>query len=116
MRPELDRPSDEQEAAMQPRTHIERAEFIRLLALPAPDWRMRDRAAAAALPPPPTITDRAQGAYVAEGSTVSFVAGVSAQHQADILNSTLLAQLAANKKYDREVATREWYDFYKTVL
>jgi hypothetical protein len=32
------------------------------------------------------------------------------------LNSTLLAQLAANKKYDREVQTQDWYKYYQSVL
>lgn len=57
-----------------------------------------------------------QSAFVVAGSTVSFVAGVSSQFQSDILNSTLLAQLAANKKFDRESDPRNWYDFYVHVL
>jgi hypothetical protein len=36
--------------------------------------------------------------FVVSGSLQSFVAGVSAQSQRDALNSTLLAQLAANKQ------------------
>lgn len=55
-------------------------------------------------------------AYVAGGSLISFVAGVSPQNQQDVLNSTLLAQLAANQKFDRENQTAEWYQFYRTVL
>lgn len=55
-------------------------------------------------------------AYVDAGSLTSFVAGVSAQHKSDALNSTLLAQLAANKKFNREVSPVDWYTFYKTVL
>ena len=31
-------------------------------------------------------------------------------------NSVLLAQLAADKKYDREFDTENWYTFYRTVL
>lgn len=54
--------------------------------------------------------------FVNDGSLVSFVAGVSQQNQADVLNSTLLAQLAANKKFDREKATVDWYQFYRSVL
>jgi hypothetical protein len=60
--------------------------------------------------------DDEKAGYVDAGSLVSFVAGVSAQHKSDVLNSTLLAQLAANKKYDREEQTVEWYKFYRTVL
>jgi len=57
-----------------------------------------------------------RAAYIDAGSAVSFVAGVSPQSQRDALNSTLLAQLAANKKFDRENDTVNWYNFYKTVL
>ncbi len=54
--------------------------------------------------------------FVDDGSLVTFVAGISAQNQADVLNSTLLAQLAANKKFDREKNTVNWYAFYRNVL
>ena len=33
-----------------------------------------------------------------------------------MLNSTLFAQLAANKKHDRQNETTEWYNYYKYVL
>jgi len=49
-------------------------------------------------------------------ATAFVVAGVSAQHKSDVLNTTLLAQLGATKKYDREKQTKEWYDSYRTVL
>jgi len=62
------------------------------------------------------FTDNEKSAYVDSGSLVSFVAGVSAQHKSDALNATLLAQLAANKKYDREKNAVEWYKFYVSVL
>lgn len=62
------------------------------------------------------LADGDEAAYVDAGSLVSFVAGVSGQHKSDALNSTLLAQLAANKKFDREKQTVEWYDFYKNRL
>jgi hypothetical protein len=55
-------------------------------------------------------------AFVAAGSLVSFVAGVSAANQSAVLDTTLLAQLAASKKYDREKQTEDWYKFYRTVL
>src|SRR5947209_20542739 len=55
-------------------------------------------------------------AHVVASSTASFVAGVSKQHREDVLNSTLLADLAASKKYDRENDTENWYQFYRTVL
>lgn len=63
-----------------------------------------------------SITANPPKAYVCGGSTVSFVAGVSPQSQRDGLNSTLLAQLAANKAHDRENDTVNWYKFYRNVL
>jgi hypothetical protein len=55
-------------------------------------------------------------AYVNEGSLVSFVGGVSPQTKADVLNSILLAQLAANYVADRENDTLTWYKKYREVL
>jgi len=55
-------------------------------------------------------------AFIVDGALTSFVAGVEGQQRADMLNSFLLAQLAASKKFDREENTREWYTFYRTVL
>jgi hypothetical protein len=83
--------------------------FVRELALP-PVERTRGPAAA------PPVADRGPGAFVDNGALLSFVAGVSAQHQMDALNSLLLAQMAANKKFDREANVQQWYDFYVTVL
>jgi hypothetical protein len=60
--------------------------------------------------------DSPRAGFVCGGSLVSFVAGVSRQSQHDALNSTLLAQLAANRKYDREADTVNWYKFYRDVL
>lgn len=56
------------------------------------------------------------GAAVDAGSVISFVANVSGQNRSDVLNSTLLAQLAANHKYDRMEAPLNWYGFYTDVL
>lgn len=62
------------------------------------------------------LLENAPAGYVVGGSAESFVAGVSHQSQRDALNSTLLAQLAANQKYDREKDTTNWYSFYRNVL
>ena len=59
--------------------------------------------------------DKAQG-FVDAGSLVSFVDGLSSGTKADVLNSTLLAQLAANKAADREQDTVGWYKKYREVL
>jgi hypothetical protein len=60
--------------------------------------------------------DDTSGAAVDAGSLVSFVSGLTAQHKSDVLNSALLAQLAANKKFERFKQTRQWYEFYTSVL
>ena len=49
-------------------------------------------------------------------SVVTFVDGLSGAQKEDVLNSTLLAQLAANRKHDREQDAGGWYDVYRTVL
>jgi hypothetical protein len=64
----------------------------------------------------PRLEDDKPAAYVDDGSLVTFGAGVSKQHKSDVLNSCLLAQLAANKQFDREEKPKEWYDYYKYVL
>jgi hypothetical protein len=55
-------------------------------------------------------------ANVVAASVVAFSDGIFGQQKEDLLNSTLLAQLAANKKYDRERDTLNWYTFYRSVL
>jgi hypothetical protein len=50
------------------------------------------------------------------GGLVSFVSGISSQHKEDVLNSTLLAQLAANAKFNKEEEPRKWYGKYNEVL
>jgi hypothetical protein len=64
----------------------------------------------------PTADPRQPSGFIDNGSLVSFLAGVDRQSQADVLNSMLLAQLAANKKFDREADTVGWYGFYHDVL
>lgn len=57
----------------------------------------------------------ATGAVV--GNVVeSFVDGVTGQQKIDVLNSSLLAQLAANVKYNRFTQPVEWSQQYGTVL
>ncbi len=62
------------------------------------------------------LADGKPAAYVDCGSAVAFVSGVSAVQQQDVLNSALLAQLAANHDYDREKQTDQWYARYREVL
>lgn len=62
------------------------------------------------------VTDENKAGYVDSGSLVSFVSGISGQQKNDVLNSTLLAQLAANTAFDRWTKTEEWYKKYVEVL
>lgn len=50
------------------------------------------------------------------GSLVSFTSHLNTQQKEDVLNSTMLAQLAANAKYDRFTQTEDWYKFYTEVM
>ena len=62
------------------------------------------------------LKDDEEGGAVDAGALVSFVAGLSKTHKEDTLNSCLLAQLAANKAWNREKQTTEWYAKYREVL
>ena len=55
-------------------------------------------------------------AYVVNKSLVSFVANVGSQNRMDVLNSTLLAQLHATKKFPDEKNLVEWFRTYTNVL
>lgn len=55
-------------------------------------------------------------ANVVAASIVAFADGIFGQQKEDLLNSTLLAQLAANRQYDRERDTLNWYGAYRSVL
>ncbi|KAJ8469593.1 hypothetical protein ONZ51_g8891 [Trametes cubensis] len=55
-------------------------------------------------------------ANVVAGSALYFVQSVSKTMKDDVINSTLLAQLAANKKYDRQANKAQWYGYYTQVL
>lgn len=61
------------------------------------------------------VVDEEQG-LVDAGSLVSFTGEISVMHRSDVLNSTLLAQLAADNKYDRLKDTESWYNYYVSVL
>lgn len=90
-----------------------RRDSIAKLSISAPHLALLPAMPAALAPTPPTTQP---SGYVDDGSMVSFVAGVNQQHQQDALNSTLLAQLAANAQYDRTKDTVNWYKAYAQVL
>ena len=56
------------------------------------------------------------GAVVAKASIPTFVSDLSEQARADVLNSTLLMQLAADKKYPKDEDREQWFKFYSDGL
>ena len=68
------------------------------------------------IPMPVQFLNKTEQGLVNAGSLVSFTNGISSVHKSDVMYSTLLAQLAADKKYDRRENTTEWYKYYVNVL
>lgn len=85
-------------------------DFIASLDLPVSDHPL--------LQSPPSTSTPSDGdsAAVAGNSIVSFVSGLSLQAREDVLNSTLLMQLAASKLYDKARQREEWFTFYTEGL
>lgn len=63
-----------------------------------------------------SLTLDSPSAKVIAGSIASFTSKLSGQQLEDVQNSTLLAQLAANKKFPDEEDIVDWYKFYRHVL
>lgn len=61
-------------------------------------------------------TRRSDSAVVLGDSLVSFVSGLDRQAREDVLNSTLLMQLAASKRFDKASQREEWFNFYTEGL
>ena len=63
------------------------------------------------LPPP------LEAVFVDAGSLVCFSSEhvINEQQKKDVLNSILLSQLAADKKYNRFTDPSDWYAFYREV-
>lgn len=98
-------------AKMNPREYIEtlRPAVERSLAI-----RKTKRTAVLAATEPPT--DGKEQSYVDAGALVSFTNRLSGQNKEDVLNGTLLAQLAADAVADRTKQTEVWYNKYVEVL
>jgi hypothetical protein len=62
------------------------------------------------------MIDGAEQSFVNAKSLISFVSAVSEQRRNDVLNSVLLAQLAANKKFPGDEQTIDWYKEFVRVL
>ena len=87
----------------------DRLEFIAALEIPGTAPRLLRQN-------PPDQPDNpgpsADSAVVAGDSLLSFVAGLTCQAREDVLNSTLLMQLAANKRFDKAIQREEWFNVY----
>lgn len=62
------------------------------------------------------VKEGTEQAFLADKSLVSFISEVNGQNRKDVLNSTLLAQMAANKKFPNEADILEWYKAFIDVL
>jgi hypothetical protein len=93
----------------------DRTRFVEDLDLGAYEPRLR-RSLLAQRQPAPAPNSNTSSGYVDDGSLISFVAGMPQQMQQDVLSSLLLAQLVANRAYDRERDTNVWYQQYCNVL
>lgn len=82
--------------------------FVRQLEIELPESHAQVR--------PVQLSSGKEQGLVDAGSLVSFVSDIGEQQRADVLNSTLLAQLAADKKFHREKDTKHWFEFYRKVL
>lgn len=65
---------------------------------------------------PESTNENEDKAYLNNKSIVSFVAGVNPENRQDILDSTLLAQLAAGHLYPNPQDLKQWYEKYTEVL
>lgn len=64
----------------------------------------------------PPVREGEEQAFLADKSLVSFISEVSGQNRKDVLNSTLLAQMAANKKFPDDKDILQWYQSFIEVL
>lgn len=62
------------------------------------------------------IDEGKEQSFLADKSVVSFVSQVKEQNRKDVLNSTLLAQMAANKKFPDQDNITEWYSSFIDTL
>jgi hypothetical protein len=58
--------------------------------------------------------EEASPSAIDAGAVISFARNISGQQRQDVLDTALLAQLAADKRYDRTDAN--WYSFYINIL
>lgn len=90
-------------------------QFVRSLTLPP------QKAVLAAHEPLKLLSSTEASAAVDDQSVVCFVGGLNEQLKSDVLNSTLLAQLAASAKYPKDPSSfnydvAAWYNCYTDTL
>jgi hypothetical protein len=76
---------------------------------------LMDHISALNQPVPLANAESAVGAVVGS-SLLAFTDGVSRQTREDVMDSFLFATLVANKKYNPETQTAEWYGLFNKVL
>ncbi|RYF64822.1 MAG: hypothetical protein EOO39_25970 [Cytophagaceae bacterium] len=64
----------------------------------------------------PNMAEGVEQSFMNAKSLVSFVSDINGQRRSDVLNSVLLAQLAANKKFPNESQLVDWYKTFVSVL
>lgn len=96
---------------------IDPVAFVRSIELAEPRYKvpaaLQNRTLAKLGTAPP---DNKKEGYVVGGAIAAFTENVKGISKQDILDATLFAQLAADKNYDREHDTKNWYTYYKYVL
>lgn len=91
----------------------ERVTFVRNLEIDVPTRGGGSRGTVPDVVPVPGVGDA--GAVVA-GSVLSFTADLTGDHRQNVLDSTLLAQLASNTKFNATADPVGWYEHYTRVL
>jgi len=87
----------------------------------SPAFKRSPSSAPVAMPAPTLlqqlpVVDGKDQSMIVDNSLISFVSGLSAENRADILESTLLAQLGAKSKVPDEKDVIGWYNAYIEIL
>lgn len=86
--------------------------FIDSIELAEPRYKSStNRTTLTGLPP-----DNKKEGYIVGGGVTAFTENVKGQTKQDILDATLFAQLGADRQYNREKDSENWYKFYINIL
>lgn len=96
-------------------TIAERSAFINNCQLANCTHSMIEHVSAMDDPVPGLQDEPSQGAVVA-GNLLAFAEGVSRQNKEDVMDTFLFATLSANKDFNPETQSREWYEHFNRVL